>query len=81
MMAGAVDLSFSSSASLELFKLNFQFDNHEMPLVGEMPSSERFNRITWGKPIAGVENFSLGLVVGGLVDGTIDMWNPLALIQ
>ncbi|XP_050283554.1 protein transport protein SEC31 homolog B [Quercus robur] len=80
-MAGAVDLSFSSSASLELFKLDFQSDDHEMPLVGETPSSERFNRITWGKPIATAEKFSLGLVAGGLVDGTIDIWNPLALIR
>ncbi|KAK7854777.1 protein transport protein sec31 like protein a [Quercus suber] len=80
-MAGAVDLSFSSSASLELFKLDFQSDDHEMPLVGETPSSERFNRITWGKPIASADKFSLGLVAGGLVDGTIDIWNPLALIR
>ncbi|KAG6679763.1 hypothetical protein I3842_13G008400 [Carya illinoinensis] len=82
-MAGAVDLSFSSSASLEIFKLDFQSDDWELPLIGESPSSERFNRLSWGKAAAGSasEQFSLGLIAGGLVDGTIDVWNPLALIR
>lgn len=82
-MAGAVDLSFSSSASLEIFKLDFQSDDRELPLVGEFPSSERFNRLSWGKAASGsaTEQFSLGLVAGGLIDGTIDIWNPLALIR
>ncbi|KAF5469770.1 hypothetical protein F2P56_010332 [Juglans regia] len=82
-MAGAVDLSFSSSASLEIFKLDFQSEDWELPLVGESPSSERFNRLSWGKATAGSasEQFSLGLIAGGLVDGTIDIWNPLSLIR
>ncbi|KAG2668760.1 hypothetical protein I3760_14G006000 [Carya illinoinensis] len=82
-MAGAVDLSFSSSASLEIFKLDFQSEDWELPLVGESPSSERFNRLSWGKATAGSasEKFSLGLIAGGLVDGTIDIWNPLGLIR
>jgi protein transport protein SEC31 len=82
-MAGAVDLSFSSSASLEIFKLDFQSEDRELPLAGEAPSSERFNRLSWGRAAAGSasEQFSLGLVAGGLVDGTIDIWNPLALIR
>ncbi|XP_039030970.1 protein transport protein SEC31 homolog B-like [Hibiscus syriacus] len=80
-MAGAVDLSFSSSANLEIFKLDFQSDDRDLPLVGECPTSERFNRVAWGKNGFGSDEFSLGLIAGGLVDGNIDLWNPLNLIR
>ncbi|KAL9679497.1 hypothetical protein QQ045_017360 [Rhodiola kirilowii] len=80
-MAGAVDLSFSSSANLELFKIDLQSDEREMPVVGACQSSERFNRLSWGKNGSGSEEFSLGLVAGGLVDGNIDLWNPHTLIN
>ncbi|KAJ7949218.1 protein transport protein SEC31-like B [Quillaja saponaria] len=79
-MAGAVDLSFSSSANLEIFKLDFQSDDQELPLVCESPSSERFNRLSWSKSGSDSEEFGLGLIAGGLVDGNIDIWNPLTLI-
>ncbi|XP_012065636.2 protein transport protein SEC31 homolog B [Jatropha curcas] len=80
-MAGAVDLSFSSSASLEIFKLDFQSDDRDLPLVGEFQSSERFNRLAWGRNGSGSDQYSLGLIAGGLVDGSIDIWNPLSLIR
>lgn len=81
-MAGAVDLSFSSSANLEIFKLDFQSDDRDLPVVGESPSSERFNRLSWSRPTdAGSDKFGLGLIAGGLVDGSIDIWNPLSLIR
>ncbi|PON74322.1 Guanine nucleotide-binding protein, beta subunit [Parasponia andersonii] len=81
-MAGAVDLSFSSSANLEIFKLDFQSDDRELPVVGESPSSERFNRLSWSRPAdSGSQKFGLGLIAGGLVDGSIDIWNPLTLIR
>ncbi|KAK4770609.1 hypothetical protein SAY87_031141 [Trapa incisa] len=79
-MAGAVDMSFSSSASIEIFKVDFQSDDKDLPLVAELPSSERFNRLSWGRNGSSSDEFSLGLVAGGLVDGSIDIWNPLALI-
>lgn len=81
-MAGAVDLSFSSSASLEIFELDFQSDDRELPVVGESPSSERFNRLSWARPTdPASEKFGLGLIAGGLVDGSIDIWNPVSLIR
>ncbi|KAJ4836661.1 Protein transport protein Sec31B [Turnera subulata] len=80
-MAGAVDLSFSSSASIEIFKLDFQSDDRDLPVVGESPSSERFNRLAWGRNGSGSDSYSLGLLAGGLVDGSIDIWNPLTLIR
>ncbi|XP_076907937.1 protein transport protein SEC31 homolog B-like [Bidens hawaiensis] len=79
-MAGAVDMSFSSSANLEIFQLDFQSDDRKLPLAGYAPSSEPFNRLSWGKSF-GSEEFSLGLVAGGLVDGNIGIWNPRLLIS
>jgi hypothetical protein len=75
-MAGAIDLSFSSLANLEIFKLDFQSDDPELPVVGECPSSERLNRLSWGST-----GGSFGIIAGGLVDGTINIWNPAVLIK
>ena len=81
-MAGAVDMSFSSSANLEIYKLDFQSDDRNLPLSGAIPSSEPFNRLSWGKsPSSGSEEFSLGLIAGGLVDGNIGIWNPRLLMR
>lgn len=81
-MAGAVDLSFSSSANVEIFKLDFQSDDRDLPVVGESTSSEKFNRLSWARPTgSGSQEFGLGLIAGGLVDGTIDIWNPQTLIR
>lgn len=81
-MAGAVDLSFSSTANLEIFKLDFQSDAHDLPVAGACPSAERFNRLSWGKPPGSAsEEYALGLVAGGLSDGSIGIWNPLKMIR
>ncbi|KAL9306604.1 Protein transport protein SEC31 A [Arabidopsis thaliana] len=72
-MAGAVDLSFSSSANLEIFELDFQSNDRELKLVGQCQSSERFNRLAWGSYGSGSD----GLIAGGLVDGNIGLWNPI----
>ncbi|KAG7592190.1 WD40 repeat [Arabidopsis thaliana x Arabidopsis arenosa] len=72
-MAGVVDLSFSSSANLEVFELDFQSNDRELKLVGHCKSSERFNRLAWGSYGSGSD----GLIAGGLVDGNIGLWNPI----
>ncbi|KAI3510914.1 hypothetical protein L1887_18053 [Cichorium endivia] len=81
-MAGAVDMSFSSSANLEILSLDFRSDDRQLPVSGAIPSSEPFNRLSWGKsPSSGSEEFSLGLIAGGLVDGNIGVWNPRVLMS
>lgn len=79
-MAGAVDLQFSSSANLDIFELDFVSDDRQLRLAGTVPSSERFNRISWEKAPAISEEYPLGLIAGGLVDGNIGLWNPKLLI-
>src|SRR5699024_5883683 len=81
-MTGAVDLSFSASANIEIFRLDFQSDSPDLPLLAAAPSPDRFNRLSWSRPGA-VEgdSFSLGLLAGGLSDGSVAVWNPLSLIR
>ncbi|GKD35347.1 transport protein Sec31 homolog B-like protein isoform X1 [Tanacetum coccineum] len=79
-MAGAVDMSFSSSANLEIFKLDFESDDRDLPLLGAVGSSEPFNRLSWGRSPSEGGEFELGIVAGGLVDGSIALWNPKLLI-
>ncbi|GFP92420.1 protein transport protein sec31 homolog b [Phtheirospermum japonicum] len=79
-MAGAVDLQFSSSANLDIFELDFVSDDRQLILAGTVPSTERFNRISWGKAPANSEDYSMGLIAGGLVDGNIGIWNPKHMI-
>ncbi|KAH6759783.1 transducin family protein / WD-40 repeat family protein [Perilla frutescens var. frutescens] len=79
-MAGAVDLQFSSTANLDIFELDFVSDDRQLVLAGTVPSSERFNRISWEKAPSNSEEYPLGLIAGGLVDGNIGLWNPKPLI-
>eukprot|EP00245_Coleochaete_scutata_P005204 TRINITY_DN18571_c0_g2_i1.p1 TRINITY_DN18571_c0_g2~~TRINITY_DN18571_c0_g2_i1.p1 ORF type:complete len:1125 (-),score=228.11 TRINITY_DN18571_c0_g2_i1:535-3909(-) len=74
--AGAIDLSFSSSTCLELFKLDFESGDSEPPLVGATTSTERFHRLSWGT--TGIEDgtYPYGIIAGGLVDGSVNLWNP-----
>ncbi|KAH0916308.1 hypothetical protein HID58_030754, partial [Brassica napus] len=80
-MAGAVDLSFSSSSNLEIFELDFNSEDHEIKLLGQCSSSERFTRLAWGSYGPGSEESPYGLIAGGLVDGNIGLWNPITLIR
>lgn len=81
-MAGAIDLSFSSSASLELLKLDFASTELDLPVLGSCVATERFNRLSWSNIGAGsLEEYPLGLIAGGLADGSIHLWNPAKLAR
>ncbi|KAJ6895058.1 hypothetical protein NC651_021514 [Populus alba x Populus x berolinensis] len=56
------------------FQLDFQSGDRDLPVVGECQSSERFNRLAWGRNGSGSDAYGLGLIAGGLVDGNIDIW-------
>ncbi|XP_051213974.1 protein transport protein SEC31 homolog B [Lolium perenne] len=81
-MSGAVDRDFSASANIEIFSLDFQSDSPDLRVVAAAPSPDRFNRLCWSRPGA-VEgdSFALGLVAGGLSDGSVAVWNPLSMIS
>ncbi|VAH42953.1 unnamed protein product [Triticum turgidum subsp. durum] len=81
-MSGAVDMQFSASANIEIFSLDFQSDSPDLPLLAAAPSPDRFNRLCWSRPgAADGDSFSLGLLAGGLSDGSVAVWNPLSMIS
>ncbi|MCO5588868.1 hypothetical protein L7F22_042828 [Adiantum nelumboides] len=78
---GALDASFSASASLELFKIDFASSDSELELLSSYVSSEKFNSITWGTAGAGSTEQFYGLLATGQSDGTVSLWNPTPLIR
>ena len=77
-VANAISDSFDASAALEIFSLELSSSSSEMTLLGSVQTSERFHRLAWG---AGGDPRSLpyGLLAGGLVDGTVKIYNPAAM--
>lgn len=67
--------SLSAGASLEIF--SSELGTHESKLIGAIQASDRFTRLSWGMS----SKFSHGLLAGGMVDGTIGIWNPEKIIS
>lgn len=70
--------SFSSTGKVEIFKA-YEGDRHGFEPLGGCESSEKLNSIAWGR--TGVDNgsHSMGIIGGGLSDGTITLWDAKAL--
>lgn len=79
-VAGAISDSFDASASLEIFSLDLSSQTGEMPLLGSVKTNERFHRLAWGT--TGIADGSLpyGIIAGGMVDGSINIFNPALMI-
>mmetsp|Transcript_24380 Transcript_24380/g.43410 ORF Transcript_24380/g.43410 Transcript_24380/m.43410 type:complete len:1160 (-) Transcript_24380:43-3522(-) len=76
-VAAAVDMSFSTSSTLEVVKLDYSSTDKTLtPLGSPVGAVERFNRLAWGS--AGIEGGAQpeGIIAGGLDDGTICLWDP-----
>eukprot|EP00898_Chlorokybus_atmophyticus_P008870 jgi/Chlat1/8985/Chrsp94S08270 len=72
-MAGAIDLSFSTTACVEIFGLDLTQPETDMPLIGQpLTAEEKFHRLSWGVS---------GLLAGGLADGMVCVWNPEKMLS
>ena len=88
-VAGAMDDSFSTTASLEVFSVDHSnassFDSsssntNECEMVGTGVSvTERFHRLCWGDQVS--ERLPAGILAGGLADGTVQLYDPNAMMM
>ncbi|KAF8071322.1 SEC31B [Scenedesmus sp. PABB004] len=80
-VAGAIDMSFSTSSVLEVFGLDFAASDAGPSLAGSVPVQERFHRLAWGAKPSEASGLGWGILAGGLADGSICLWNPAAIIE
>jgi hypothetical protein len=63
----------------QIFKLDYSNPSSDMPLAGgAVAANERFHRLAWG-PLQ-TEGMPHGLIAGGLVDGSVNLYNPARII-
>ncbi|KAJ1471406.1 hypothetical protein T484DRAFT_1977796 [Baffinella frigidus] len=73
-VANAIDDSFETTADLEILQVDFSSGSpKEMPTKGKVKCSERFHRLAWGGQGSGAS--SMGMVAGGMIDGSIGFWS------
>lgn len=75
-VAGAVDLDFNSSSSLELWDI-FSATNSKQPIF-QATVDNRFYALAWSKPFEGKPK---GLLAGAFENGTIEFWDVEILIK
>lgn len=75
-VAGAVDINFSSSATLELWDI-FSPTNKTEPIFSATVDN-RFYALAWSKPFEGRPQ---GLLAGAFENGTVEFWDADVLIK
>ena len=79
-VAGAFSESFDSSASLEIFSMDLGSRSQEMPVLGSVQTADRFHRLAWGSKGVDTGRLPYGMIAGGMVDGTIKIFDPALMI-
>jgi protein transport protein SEC31 len=67
---------------LELYDLNMTTAKASSPepfVVGTIVTTTRFASIGWAK--TSDPKYSLGIIAGGMIDGTVQIWDPQAILK
>lgn len=70
------ETSFNDTVALELLTVDIQ--RSKLVPVSTFKSSTKFSSIDWGNPS---RSHPAGLIAGGLVDGTVRVWDAASLIR
>lgn len=80
-VAGAIDVSFSTNAVLEIFPTDVHSLQRGPHVAGSVTVPERFNRTAWGPKFSDGTTLQMGLLAGGLADGSIIIWDPSIMLS
>jgi protein transport protein SEC31 len=80
-VAGTMSREFDATGTLELLSFSPYEINNEMKVVGRIKSNERFCKLIWAPTASSTEIYKHGIIVGGLTNGAVSLWNPNILLQ
>lgn len=69
--AQQLDATFSTSAALEIYHVDFSSNSLDMPVAGCMPSEHRFHKLLWTDYGSNEADHPNGMILGGTDDGKI----------
>ncbi|XP_018616760.2 protein transport protein Sec31B isoform X1 [Scleropages formosus] len=78
--AQQLDASFSTSAALEIFEMDFADSSQELKLRGSLSTLNRFHSLIWVNFGMGVDG-SCGRLVGGSENGTLTVYSPEEILK
>lgn len=79
--AQQLDASFSTSAALDIYHVNLENKEFDMPVVGSLPSEHRFHKLLWSD--CGMESGEHvnGLILGGTDNGELCVIDASAILN
>ncbi len=77
-MSGAVNDTFSSDSFLSLYDLDLLNPSLDAEPKASIATDARFNAIDWSEPSS---SMPLGIIAGAMDNGTVEFWDPSALIN
>ena len=80
-VANAISDSFDASAALEIFSLDMGSSSEKMSMLGAVQTNDRFHSLAWSLGGADTGALPSGMLAGGLVDGSIKVFNPAAMMN
>ena len=75
-VAGSLNADFSTSASVELVRVNWADPSPAMTVVGSASAPDKLHKLAWGGT-AGTH----GVLAGALQDGSLVLWDPAKLLE
>lgn len=80
-VAQQLDANFSTTSSLEVFRLDLSSSEHDMPLVGSIDTKRRFHKLLWSGYGIDDDLYPMGVVIGGSDNGNVSMWNVEEIVK
>jgi len=77
---GTVDENFQSHNCLEILDTTFTSGRPGIPSVGRIQSEQAFTALAWGHA-EDRQTYPSGIIVGGMNDGSLTIWDPSKLID
>jgi len=77
---GTVDEHFQSHNCLEILDTTFTSGRPGIPSVGRIQSEQAFTALAWGHAEKR-DLYSSGIIVGGMNDGSLTIWDPNKLLD